>query len=99
MKNPIDHTDWASCVQRLLQQALKKGATAAEISASVENGFSVNVRMGEVETIEYHRDKNIGMTVYFGQQKGSASTTDSMPEALLSTLTTACEIAKVTQPD
>ena len=55
--------------------------------------------MGETETIEFHRDKGVGVTVYFDKAKGSASTSDTTEKALIETVRAACEIAKYTQED
>ena len=60
----------------LLSLAKARGATAAEAEVSEGVGHSVNVRMSEVETIEYHRDKGLSITVFFGKQKGHAGSSD-----------------------
>lgn len=83
----------------MLADARRRGASAAEVGASSETGLSVNVRMGEVETVEYHRDQGLGVTVYFGTRKGSASTADLRPEALRETVQAACDIARHTAED
>ncbi|MDH5178809.1 MAG: metalloprotease PmbA [Gammaproteobacteria bacterium] len=83
----------------ILQQAKDLGATSAEAGVNSEAGFSVTVRMGEVETIEYNRDKGLGVTVYFGQRKGSASTTDFRPHAVSETVRAAVDIARYTAED
>jgi PmbA protein len=62
-------------------------------------GLSVNVRMGEVETVERTRDRGVGLTVYFGQRKGSASTADLQPDSLRATVEQACAIARHTEAD
>jgi PmbA protein len=59
----------------------------------------VNVRLGEVETVEHTRDRGFGLTVYFGQRKGSASTADLNPASLQATIDQACAIAKFTEAD
>lgn len=82
-----------------LAEARRAGASAAEASASSSTGLSVNVRLGEVETIEHTRDRGLGVTVYFGQRKGSASTTDFAPAALRETVHSACAIARHTAED
>ena len=82
-----------------IDEARKRGASAAEASLSKSNGLSVNVRLGEVETIEHIQDKGLGVTVYFGQRKGSASTTDFSPDAIRSTVASACTIARYTAED
>ena len=76
----------AELSQRLLAAARARGASQAEVSCSEDAGLNVNVRMGEVETVESTRDRGIGVTVYFGQRKGSASTADLREESLESTV-------------
>lgn len=89
----------AELSQRLLAAARARGATQAEVSCSEDAGLSVNVRMGEVETVESTRDRGIGVTVYFGQRKGSASTADLREDSLESTVEQACAIARYTEDD
>ncbi|RMD70152.1 MAG: metalloprotease PmbA [Gammaproteobacteria bacterium] len=86
-------------VEALLKDAKRQGATMAEAGLSVESGLSVTVRLGEVETIEYHRDKGLGVTVYMGKRKGSASTTDFSPAAIRETVKAACAIARHAEED
>jgi PmbA protein len=86
-------------VQALLDEALKQGASAAEAGLNQENGLSVTARLGDVETIEHHCDQGLGITVFFGQRKGSASTTDLSPEAIKETVSAACSIARYTSED
>jgi PmbA protein len=57
------------------------------------------VRLGEVETVEHTRDRGFGLTVYFGQRKGSASTADLNPDSIQATLDQACAIARYTEAD
>lgn len=83
----------------LLKLAKEFGATAAEAEVSEGWGHSVNVRMDEVETIEYHRDKGLSVTVYFGKQKGHAGSSDLSPKAMRDTVEKACSIAKHTAMD
>lgn len=75
------------------------GASASEVDISEGFGQSVNVRQGEVETIEHHRDKQVGVTVYLGQRKGYASTSDFSGEALQATVRAALDIARFTAED
>ena len=89
----------ADLSQRLLARARALGASQAEVSCSEERGLNVNVRMGEVETVESNRDRGIGVTVYFGQRKGSASTADLREESLDATVEQACAIARYTEDD
>lgn len=90
---------WEQLVANLLEKAKQKGATQAEVSTSLDNGFSINVRSGQVETLEYHRGKNLGVTVYFDQRQGTATTCDITPESLDKTIDAACEIAKAAGKD
>ena len=84
---------------QLLQRARDAGATQAEVSCSEESGLDVNVRMGEVETVESTRDRGIAVTVYFGHRKGSASTADLQEASLAATVAQACAIARHTEDD
>ncbi len=85
--------------QRLLASARGRGASQAAVSCSEEAGLNVNVRMGEVETVEATRDRGIAVTVYFGKRKGSASTADLREESLEATVEQACAIARFTEED
>ncbi len=86
-------------VHSILAEARAQGASAAEAGVSMETGLSVNVRLGEVETLEYNRDKGLGVTVYFDHRQGSANTSDFTPEAVRETVRAACGIAKYTAAD
>ena len=86
-------------VADLLAEAKRLGASAADAAVSGSAGLSVTVRLGEVETIEHTRDQGLGVTVYFGKRKGSASTTDLNPAALRETVAKACTIARNTSED
>jgi PmbA protein len=63
-------------VRQALEEAQRLGASQCEADASVSQGLSVSVRLREVDTVEYQRDRGLGVTVYFGQRKGAASTAD-----------------------
>jgi PmbA protein len=89
----------AEAAETLLRRCRARGASQAEVSCSEEHGLSVDVRMGEVETVEATRDRGIAVTVYFGQRKGSASTADLRPESLEATVEQACAIARHTEDD
>ncbi len=82
-----------------LAAATRQGASAASATITADSGLSVTVRMGEIETVEHHRSKHLGVTVYFGQKTGSATTTDFEPEAIDDTVGAACRIARYTQED
>ena len=86
-------------VSLALEEARRQGASQAEADASVSSGLSVSVRLGEVDTVEYQRDRGLAVTVYFGKRKGSASTADLAPGALLETVGKACAIARYTADD
>ena len=83
----------------ILVYAEKQGASACEVDVSDGFGQSVTVRCGEVETIEYNRDKSIAVTVYLGQRKGQASTSDFSSTALRETVDAALNIARFTASD
>ncbi|MBI3041960.1 MAG: metalloprotease PmbA [Betaproteobacteria bacterium] len=83
----------------VLDYAVKRGAGAADTEVSEGTGQTVTVRRGEVETIEYNRDKGIGVTVYIGKQRGHASTTDFSAQAVRDTVDAALSIARFTAAD
>ncbi|MBT2119700.1 metalloprotease PmbA [Dyella sp. LX-66] len=89
----------AELAQDVIRRARAAGASQAEVAASIDTGLSVNVRLGEVETVEHTRDRGFGLTVYFGQRKGSASTADLNPDSIQATLDQACAIARYTEED
>lgn len=88
-----------SLAQEALELAKKAGATACEVDVSEGRGQTVTVRLSEVETIEYNQDKGIGVTVYLGQRKGHASTSDFSSTALADTVAAAINIARFTAED
>src|ERR1700722_11978435 len=63
-------------VRLALDEARRRGAAECEVDASLNQGIAASVRLGEVDTVEYQRDRGLGITVYFGKRKGSASTAD-----------------------
>ncbi|TDR70631.1 metalloprotease PmbA [Paludibacterium purpuratum] len=85
--------------QHVLELASRRGATACEVDVSEGLGQTVSVRLGEVETVEYNQDKGVGVTVYFGQKKGHASTSDFSERALADTVEAAANIARFTAED
>lgn len=89
----------AELAEDVIQRARAAGASQAEVSASIDTGLSVNVRLGEVETVEHTRDRGFGLTVYFGKRKGSASTADLNADSIQATLDQACAIARYTEED
>jgi PmbA protein len=83
----------------ILSYAKEGGATACESEVSDGFGQNVTVRRGEVETIEYNRDKGLAVTVYIGQKRGNASTSDFSPQAVRDTVSAALSIARYTAAD
>ncbi|MBB3143003.1 metalloprotease PmbA [Halomonas organivorans] len=82
-----------------LALASRLGADACEVGASVDQGVGVNVREGEVETVELSRDQGIAVTVYVGQRKGSASSTDASEASIKDVVEKALAIARHTGED
>ncbi|MCC5795009.1 MAG: metalloprotease PmbA [Chromatiales bacterium] len=83
-----------SVIAEALALASRLGASQAEASASAGTGLSVTVRKREVETLEHHQDQGLGVTVYLGQKKGSASTSDLRPAAVEETVRKALSLAR-----
>jgi PmbA protein len=85
--------------QTALNYANQQGASACEVDVSEGFGQTVSVRLDEVDTIEYNRDKGLGITTYIGQQRGHANTSDFSTEAIKATVDAALSIARFTAPD
>ncbi len=83
----------------VLAFAKEMGGTDAAVEISEGSGLSVSVRRGKIETIEQNKDKGMGVTVYIGQKRGNASTSDFSPAALRATVDAAYNIAKFTAED
>ena len=94
-----DQATLAELVATILTTAKQQGASASEAAVSCASGLSVSVRLGEVETLEHRRSRSLGVTVYFGQRKGSASTADWRTQAIRDTVQAACDIARHTAAD
>lgn len=88
---------------QLAEDALKRcralGAEQAEVGVNESSGLAVNVRMGEVETVEHTRDRGLSITVYVGGRKGSASTADLDPASIETSVLQAIAIARHTEAD
>ena len=95
--NSADHL--RTIAKDMLDYAKRQGATAASAEVSEGFGQAVTVRHGEVETIEYNRDKGLGITIYLGQKRGNASTSDFSPQAVRDTVDAALSIARYTAID
>ena len=94
-----DQTTLERVVEQAISLAHSRGATAAEAGVGVSTGLSVTVRLGEVETLEYQRDRSLGVTVYAGKRKGSASTATLTASAVEETVSKALSIASFTAAD
>ncbi len=99
MQNQQEIENLKNIVQDLLDEAVRQGADAAEAGLSTDNGLSVTARLGEVETVEYHCDQGLAVTVYFGQRKGTASSNDLSADSLRETVRAACSIARYASED
>lgn len=91
--------DIQQVVEDTLKLAKKLGATQAEASMSKVQGIAVSSRMQQIETLEFTNDGGLGISVYVGKRKGSASTADLSPQALRMTVEKAVEIARYTSED
>ena len=96
---PLDRAALESAALHAVELARARGASDAEAETSASVGQSVTVRLGEVETVEYNRDKALAVTVYFGQRRGNASTSDLSAGSIAQTVDAACAIARHTAPD
>ena len=85
--------------QSALDHAASRGASACEVDVSEGFGQSVSVRRQDVETIEYNRDKGLGVTVYLGQRRGHSSSSDFSAAAIQATVEAALSIARFTAED
>lgn len=83
----------------ILKRTKKIGASDAVVGINLDSGFSVDVRLGDVETIAFSEDNSVGVTVYIGKAKGSASSSDTSSDALDAMVSAAYEIAKVSAAD
>lgn len=88
-----------AAVSEVLAHAKRLGASSAEASMSRTRGLSVETRNGEVETLEFNQDGGLGISLYYGQHKGSASTADLSPQALRRAVEAATDIARYTSDD
>ena len=86
-------------IERALDTALRRGASAAEASAACSRGGTATVRVGELETLEYEDDQSFDVTVYFGTRKGSASSSDLSADAVVESVKAACDIARYAGED
>lgn len=95
----VDEQRYQQIVSEMLKIAKELGATQAEVGLHSSVGLNVTVRKADVETLEFNRDKAIGITVFCGQSKGTSSTTDISSGSLRSSVEAAINLAKLTEPD
>ena len=91
--------DLESLTADVVALAVKAGATDAEVMAREGDEFSVNVRMGEVETLKESGSRGLGLRVFLGQRSGSASTSDLTAEGIRQLVDGALALARVTEED
>ncbi len=89
----------AAIAEDVIARCKGRGADQVEVGVSVDAGLAVNVRLGEVETVEHTRDRGLSLTVYAGQRKGSASTADLDERSIAITIEQALAIARHTEAD
>lgn len=100
VEHVITNKELTDVVKSMLAIALEQsGVTDAEVGGSASAGLTAKVRLGEVDVIEFHRDKSLAITVYKGKRKGTASITDLTPPAILAAVKAACRIAEYTEED
>ncbi|MDX1480578.1 MAG: metalloprotease PmbA [Woeseiaceae bacterium] len=99
LQSEPDEARLRDIVAEALAIALRRGADQAEAAASHNLGLSATARLGDVENLEYTNDRGVGVTVYRGSRKGSASTSDFSPAALAEAVDKALSFAKHTAPD
>jgi PmbA protein len=95
----MDRDELEAIIVRILDEATARGVDQAEVAASHDIGLSVTARLGDVESLEYTNDRGIGVTVFKGRKKGSASTSDFSPAALREAVAKACAFADFTAAD
>ena len=81
-----------------IELATKSGASA-EVAVTKVSGLAVSTRLQEIENVEFTNDGALGISVYMGQQKGNASTSDLSEGAIRNAVEAALAIAKYTSPD
>ncbi len=95
----VSKSELVALIEEVLAEAKRLGADQAAAAVTVDAGLSVTSRFGEVETVEFQKDRGMGVTVYQGQKKGTASTSDLDRERLMETVAKAASIAEYTQKD
>lgn len=96
---PLGQQELEDIVASTLEEARKRGVDQAEVAVSHDIGLAATARLGDVESLEYTNDRGIGISVYCGSRKGSASTTDVSPDAIREAVGKACTFASYTAKD
>src|SRR5664280_3293692 len=91
--------DLESLTADVVALAMKAGATDAEAVAREGDEFSVNVRMGQVETLKDSGSRGLGLRVFLGKRSASASTSDLTAEGIRQLVDGALDLAKITEED
>ncbi len=100
VKHIITNEDLTCIVQNMVDAAMQQpDVTDVEVGGSAGAGLTARVRLREVDVIEFHRDKSLGITVFKGQRKGTASITDLTQPAIDAAVQAACRIAEYTEAD
>ncbi len=89
----------SACAEVAIKHARSLGADSSEVSASIHYGLNVNVRLGEVETLEHSRDRGMGISVYINDSKGHASSADLHMASIRRCVEKAIDIARFTEAD
>ena len=106
MKTADNSTALLKAQEQELRQAVSfavelatKAGVSAEVAVTKVSGLSVSARLQEIENVEFTNDGTLGISVYMGQQKGNASTSDLSESAIKNAVEAALAIAKYTSPD
>jgi PmbA protein len=100
MQTNVTNSDITNIVADIVKTAKQKpGVTAVAATGSISNGLSTQVRLGEVETVEFNRDKSIDIVVYKQKSKGAVAISDFGKDAITSAIAAACRIADYTEAD
>src|ERR1700678_2130166 len=94
-----DSIDLESLTADVVALAMKAGASDAEAVVREGDEFSVNVRMGEVETLKESGSRGLGLRVFLGTKSASASTIDLTAGGIRQLVGGATVLAKVTEED
>lgn len=94
-----NNTPLKKTAERVLDFAKKQGATSAEVSGGIEEGYAVSVRMGQTDVLEYHKTKQVSITAYINHKKSTATTSDLSDDSLKKSVAAAIAMAKAAESD